>query len=234
MITLTADECRALGTLVEKAMTTPGQYPLSLNALVVGISQKSNRDPVIEIDEDAALRAVDGLCAKGLARNVHVAGSRVEKYRHVAGEALGLRPPELAILAELLLRGPQTVGELRGRASRMHPLGSLEETEEILRGLAAAPPDGPEANAAADRRKRLVRELPPLPGSRAARWLQLLCEDLHPLRDERAGPAGSAGGQAGAGSPRAHGDEVARLVALEARVTEIERLVAELRAALGR
>ncbi len=167
MTTLLPDECRVLGTLIEKALTTPGQYPLSLNSLVTGVNQKSNRDPVVEIDEERALRAIDGLRAKGLARDVTFTGSRVEKYRHTAGEALELRPPALAILAELLLRGPQTVGELRGRASRMHPLDSLEAVEAVLATLAQ------HSNA-------MVREIPPLSGSRAMRWMQLLCESLHP------------------------------------------------------
>lgn len=223
MTTLTPDECRALGTLVEKAMTTPAQYPLSLNALVVGISQKSNRDPVVEIGEDAALRAVDGLCAKGLARNVHFAGSRVEKYRHVAGEALGLRPPELALLAELLLRGPQTVGELRGRASRMHALESLEATEQLLRGLAARG----DAGDGGEGRPALVREIAPAPGTRAPRWIQLLCEDLHPFGLERAETAPIA-------IARDAGPGVAERVAqLESRVDALEKLVADLRAELG-
>lgn len=233
MPALTPDECRALGTLIEKAMTTPAQYPLTLHALVAGIEQKSNRDPTVEIGEDAALRAVDGLCAKGLARNVHVAGSRVEKYRHVAGEALGLRPMELAILAELLLRGPQTVGELRGRASRMHPLASLEVAEQVLRGLASAA-EGPEATAL---RPALVEEIAPAPGSRAPRWTQLLCEGLHP------GPAAAgerdpaAFGDAGRGTRVSEGRTedlgAERIAALEARVAGLERAVAELRGSLG-
>lgn len=167
MANLLPDECRVLGTLIEKALTTPGQYPLSLNSLVTGVNQKSNRDPVVAIDEERALRAIDGLRAKGLARDVTFTGSRVEKYRHTAGESLELRPPALAILAELLLRGPQTIGELRGRASRMHPLDSLEVVEAVLATLA----DGEHA---------MVREIGPLSGSRAMRWMQLLCESLHP------------------------------------------------------
>lgn len=213
---LRPDECRAFGTLIEKALTTPGQYPLSLNALVAGISQRNNREPVVEIDEEAALRAVDGLRAKGLVREVNFTGSRVEKYRHLAGEALGLRAPESALVSELLLRGPQTVGELRGRASRMHPFESLEIVEEVLRTL-SAPAEG---------RAALVRELPPSPGSRAPRWMQLLCEDLHPIvapamDAPRAAPA--------AAEPQTDG----RVASLEARLSALEAQVAEMRSALG-
>ena len=213
MLKLLPDECRVLGTLIEKALTTPGQYPLSLNSLVTGVNQKNNRDPVVEIDEDDALRAIDGLRAKGLARDVTFTGSRVEKYRHTAGEGLEVRAPELALLSELLLRGPQTVGELRGRASRMHPFESLEVVEEVLKTLSQR----------AEPHQPLVRELPPAPGSRATRWMQLLCEDLHPI-----GPSGPVA------SPRSEERAAAspdRLALLEARVTALEAAVAELRGA---
>ena len=216
MLKLLPDECRVLGTLIEKAMTTPGQYPLSLNSLVTGVNQKNNRDPVVEIDEDGAMRAVDGLRAKGLARDVTFTGSRVEKFRHTAGEGLELRPPELAILAELLLRGPQTVGELRGRASRMQAFDSLEAVEGVLQGLSSrAEPSSP-----------LVRELPPAPGSRAPRWMQLLCEDLHPITSA-----------AGAASPMPARLEMPRsddrIEQLEARVAALEATVAELKTLLS-
>ena len=217
MIELSQDECRVLGTLIEKALTTPGQYPLSLNSLVTGVNQKNNRDPVVEIDEDTALRAVDGLRAKGLVRDVSFTGARVEKYRHTAGEALDVRPPELALLSELLLRGPQTVGELRGRAGRMHPFESIEVVESVLASLAGRTEPG----------FPLVRELPPAPGSRAPRWMQLLCEDLHPT-----GPIGPA-----AAAPVARitampaGEE--RLAGLEARVKGLEDTVAGLQSTVA-
>ena len=216
MSKLLPDECRVLGTLIEKAMTTPGQYPLSLNSLVTGVNQKNNRDPVVEVDEDGAMRAVDGLRAKGLARDVTFTGSRVEKFRHTAGEGLDLRPPELAILAELLLRGPQTVGELRGRASRMQAFDSLEAVEGVLQGLSTrSEPNFP-----------MVRELPPAPGSRAPRWMQLLCEDLHPI---------VSGGVAASPAPvrieAPRSDE--RVEQLEARVAALEATVAELKTLLS-
>jgi uncharacterized protein YceH (UPF0502 family) len=168
MLELTPEECRVLGVLIEKALTVPGQYPLSINALAQGCSQKNNRDPVAEYTEDRALTAVDGLRGKNLALEVHLTGSRVLKFRHKALDALGIGVPEEAILAELLLRGPQTLGELRGRASRMHAFESLEVVQGVLEQLMGRP-------------EPLVRRLPPAPGTRAERFAQLLCPTLHPL-----------------------------------------------------
>src|SRR5688500_10413741 len=181
MLQLSPDESRVLGVLVEKATTTPEQYPLSLNAVVNGANQKNNRDPVIVMDEGTAFEALESLRAKGMVVRVDTAGSRVNKYRHRAGDALHVRQGELAVLAELLLRGPQTLGELRGRASRMHPMESLDVVKAMLRALS-------------DREDPLVRELPPAPGSRAERFAQLLCPELHPLdiSGEGAAPTGSA------------------------------------------
>jgi uncharacterized protein YceH (UPF0502 family) len=212
---LSPDECRVLGTLIEKAQTTPAQYPLSLNSIVVGVNQKSNRWPVVTIDEDRALRALDGLRAKGLAREVSLAASRVEKFRHVAREALGVSTGELVLLAELLLRGPQTVGELRGRASRMHPFESLEAVQTILEAMAA-------------RETPLVRELPPSPGSRAKRWMQLLAPALHPLDAPGASDDGDPPVHAD-GTPRVSDD---RLAAIESRLASLETTVADLVAKL--
>lgn len=166
MISLTPLEARALGVLIEKATTTPEQYPLSLNALTNGCNQKSNRSPVMSISEDQAFEAAEGLRAKQLALRVDQAGSRVHKYKHLAGETLHCKAGELAVLAELLLRGPQTLGELRGRASRMVPLATLEDVKTMLRGLM-------------EQSEPLVRELPPLPGTRAENYAQLLATDAH-------------------------------------------------------
>lgn len=163
---LNHDEARALGVLIEKAQTTPAQYPLSLNAIATGASQKNNRDPVEDYDEDRAYDAVDGLRKKGYAREVDLSGSRVNKYRHVAREALDIGTPALVVLAELLLRGPQTSGELRTRAGRMHPLESVEVVEAVLSAMATRQPP-------------LVRRIPPAPGGRAPRWEQLLAPGIH-------------------------------------------------------
>lgn len=168
MIGLTPDECRVLGVLVEKELTTPDQYPLSLNALVNGCNQKNNRDPVVSFDDDRTYDAAESLRQKGLVMRVDQGGSRVHKYRHQAPEKLQVNRYELVILAELLLRGPQTVGELRGRASRMHHLETIEVVSEMLKQLMSRP-------------EPMVRELPPAPGSRAERFVQLLCPDAHPL-----------------------------------------------------
>ena len=217
--TLTPDECRALGTLIEKALTTPAQYPLSLNGLVVGINQKSNRDPVIEIDEARVLRAVDGLAAKSLARAVSMSGARVEKFRHIANESLGLRAPELSLLCELLLRGPQTAGELRSRASRMHHYESMETVENILQSMSTAV----EGDGTASRAP-LVREVPAVAGGRATRWMQLLHPTLHPLHISEASSPATFTARAAA--------EPSELAALTTRVSELERVVEELKRAI--
>jgi uncharacterized protein YceH (UPF0502 family) len=227
MTDLTPNECRVLGTLIEKALTTPAQYPLSLNSLVTGVNQKSNRDPVVEIDDDRALSALDGLRTKGLVRDVSFTGARVEKFRHLAGEALGIRAPEMAILAELLLRGPQTSGELRARATRMAPFDSIEAVEGTLETLATA-------------ERSLVRKIAPSPGSRAPRWVQCLCATLHPLGDSGDGMR-AISEQADRPSPGATAELEARAAQLEARaaqlearVAQLEARVAELTALLGR
>ena len=129
---LDADEVRALGSLLEKEVTTPEYYPLSLNALLNACNQKSNRDPVVHFDEDTIERVVYTLRDKGLLLNITGAGSRVPKYGHRLSEKLNLGRRELAILCELMVRGPQTLGELRMRAERMHPFDDLAEVEAVL------------------------------------------------------------------------------------------------------
>ena len=215
MIELTPDESRVLGVLVEKATTTPEQYPLSLNAVLNGANQKNNRDPVLTMAEGDAFEALEALRAKGLVVRVDMAGSRVNKYRHQAGEALHVRGAELAILAELLLRGPQTVGELRGRASRMHAMESLDVVKNMLRALS-------------EREVPLVREIPPAPGSRAERYVQLLCPDLHPLD----APVAAAGPAVGAAPTPATG-LAARVEALESEVATLRDALRRLAAAVG-
>lgn len=208
MLHLTPDESRVLGVLIEKATTTPDQYPLSLNAVVNGANQKNNRDPVITIDEGGAFEALEALRTKGLVVRSDMAGSRVNKYRHLASEVLHARPAEIALLAELLLRGPQTLGELRGRAARMHAFESLEAVKNMLTALMT-------------REEPLVKELPPAPGSRAERYAQLLCPELHSLE---------------AAAAPASGDDAhaARAPGLAGRVEALEAEVAELKSALRR
>ena len=164
MIHLTANEARALGVLIEKATTTPEQYPLSLNALTNGCNQKNNRDPVMNLTDDQVFDAVDALRQKQLVVRVDSAGSRVHKYRHETTNVLRVGGASMAVLGELLLRGPQTLGEIRGRATRMHEIPTLDDAKAALRTLM-------------DRPEPLAKELPPAPGSRAERYAQLLCVD---------------------------------------------------------
>jgi hypothetical protein len=211
MSQLTPDECRVLGVLIEKAQTTPGQYPLTLNAVTTGANQKNNRSPVVNLSEDDALHALDGLRSKGLAREVMMTGSRVQKHRHIAREGLGVDTSELVILAELLLRGPQTVGELRGRATRMHPIESIEVVSAILAHLM-------------EREEPYIRKCAPAPGSRAPRYAQLLCPDLHPLDAELVDTPEAA---------RTPAVSAAAASDLLARVERLERQVAHLAESLG-
>jgi uncharacterized protein YceH (UPF0502 family) len=215
MITLTADESRVLGVLVEKAQTTPDQYPLSLNAIVNGANQKNNRYPVLEMAEQAAFEAAEGLRGKQLVVRVDQVGGRVHKYRHSAAETLGVRTAELVVLAELLMRGPQTLGELRGRASRMQPRESINRVKEVLRALA-------------DRPEPYVKQIPPSPGSRAERYVQLLCPDLHDIggADQPASTPAPAGFSASESL-------AARVTQLEAEVLSLRDLVSKLASAVG-
>jgi uncharacterized protein YceH (UPF0502 family) len=132
---LSDEEVRVLGSLIEKEITTPDYYPLSLNALMVACNQSSNREPVTHFDESTVAEAVEGLREKKLVNIIGRGESRVTKYRHVLYEALGLRPPAVAALCVLLLRGPQTVGEIRTRTNRLYDFGSLEEVETVLGSL---------------------------------------------------------------------------------------------------
>jgi uncharacterized protein len=143
-----AVEIRVLGCLLEKQRTTPDAYPLSLNALRAACNQSTNRDPVVDYDEATIKDALARLRRRGWTRLASGAGSRAAKYRHLLDEALGLRPDEQAVLCVLLLRGPQTPGELKGRTERMHPFADLGQIEDVLdrlgdRGLAARLPRRP-------------------------------------------------------------------------------------------
>jgi uncharacterized protein YceH (UPF0502 family) len=134
-------EVRVLGALLEKEVTTPEYYPLTLNALVNACNQKSSRDPVVNYEEEAVQQALALLRHKGLAVRISGAGHRVEKYAHSLGERLNLGRRESAVLCVLMLRGPQTVGELRGRTERIHEFTELEDVEHCLESLAARTPE---------------------------------------------------------------------------------------------
>jgi uncharacterized protein len=162
--TLTEVEARVLGALIEKEVTTPEYYPLSLNALMNACNQKSNRDPLMHLDEEAVRIALRGLSDQFLARSAG-GDSRVAKYEHRLGETFNFDRKETAIICELLLRGPQTPGELRSRAERMHPFEDLSEVQTTL--------------------QRLMRREPPLvvllarqPGMKEARYAHLLSGDV--------------------------------------------------------
>ncbi len=158
-------ETRVLGALVEKENTTPDYYPLSLNALINACNQKSNRDPVMNLDEDAVRQALDALHEKGLAGPVSGADSRVTKYEHRLQEAFNFTRGEIAILCVLFLRGPQTPGELRGRTERMHPFEDLSQVQSTLQRLM-------------QREQPLVKVLPRQPGTKEARYAHLLSGDV--------------------------------------------------------
>ncbi len=134
-ITLNEVEARILGCLIEKEITTPDYYPLTLNALTNACNQKSNRNPVVSYDETTVVRGLDDLSEKGLAKRVVAAGSRVPKYQHSFTDKFDLARREVAVLCELMLRGPQTAGEIRTHAGRMYEFKGLEEVDEILKGL---------------------------------------------------------------------------------------------------
>jgi uncharacterized protein len=164
---LTDIEARVLGALAEKESTTPDYYPLSLNALVNACNQKSNRDPVMNLDEDAVRDALDSLNAKNLAGAVSGAESRVTKYEHRLQEVFNFTRGEAAVICALLLRGPQTPGELRGHSERMYQFAELSDVQSTLQRLMQRAP-------------ALVRVLPRQPGTKEARYMHLFCGDAAP------------------------------------------------------
>lgn len=224
MLTLTPHEARVLGVLVEKALTVPAQYPLTLNGLTVGCNQKNNRHPVMNLTEDDVFDAVEMLRQKGLVREAMLSGSRVAKYRHLSREVLNVETPALVVLTELMLRGPQSLGELRQNASRMHALESTEAVKAVLDELAS-------------REEPLVKEYPPPPGGRARVYRQLLAPTAHGepaaatadgLAEESDAPRirPSPPSEAGAGM-------AARLEALEGEVARLRGVVERLAQDLG-
>jgi uncharacterized protein len=157
-----AVELRVLGCLIEKQRTTPDAYPLSLNSLRLACNQSTNRDPVVDYDEATIRRALDGLSERRWARLASGAGSRAAKYRHLLDEALGLDDAELALLAVLMLRGPQTPGELKQRAERLHRFDSTAALDETLHALTS---------------RELAARLRRRPGQKEERYVQLLGGD---------------------------------------------------------
>lgn len=216
---LSSAELRVLGSLVEKAVTTPDYYPLTLNSLTLACNQQSNRDPVVVYDETMVVRALDGLREKRLASVFTGAESRVAKYKHNFTESLQLTPAEIGLLCVLMLRGPQTLAELRARTERFQPFESLAEVDEVLTALAARQP------------QPLVVKLPRLPGTKEPRYAHLL-----------AGPIDVAALTAPISTPppepatlavRAENDRVAKLetetAALRAELAALRQQFAEFR-----
>jgi uncharacterized protein YceH (UPF0502 family) len=158
---LTETEARIIGALIEKQLTTPEYYPLTLNALVNACNQKNNRDPVVSYDETSVNETIENLRDRNLVYVFYGSTSRVPKYKHMLPSVYELNEPETALMCEMLLRGPQTLGELRGRCERLHPFSSLGEVQKTLDGLMRR--DDP-----------LVVRLPVQPGRKEARFAHLL------------------------------------------------------------
>lgn len=216
---LSASEIRVLGSLVEKAVTTPDYYPLTLNSLTLACNQLSNRDPVVAFDETVVVRALDGLREKRLASVFTGAESRVAKYKHSLTDALLLTPGELGLLCVLMLRGPQTLAELRTRTERFQPFESHAEVEEALQALSTR------------QAQPLVVKLPRLPGTKEPRYAHLLAGpiDLSAL----AAPPGIPPAEPATLAVRAENERLAKLeaetVALRGELDELRRQFADFR-----
>jgi uncharacterized protein YceH (UPF0502 family) len=197
-----AVEIRVLGCLIEKQRTTPDQYPLSLNALRLACNQSTNRDPVVEYDERTIKGALERMSRRGWTRFASGAGSRALKYRHLLDEALDLSEADLALLAVMMLRGPQTLGELKGRSERLHRFESLAEVESTLDTLAG---------------RELAARLARRPGQKEDRYAQLLGGDAAPPEDQPQPPVAAE-------AP----PDPDRVGALERRVERLEQQLAGL------
>lgn len=197
-------DVRVLGSLIEKEITTPDNYPLSLNALVNACNQSSNREPVVHYDDVTVKAAVDRLRKRSLVRSIQGAGERVIKYMHLLADAMDLDRAQLAVLDVLMLRGPQTLGEIRTRASRMYDFQTLEDVEGTLDGLAARSPEP------------LVVRLERQVGQKEARFAQLL-----------------SGEPEVAAAPALHVDVVPNSEPAPDRLGQLEEVVASLQKEVG-
>jgi uncharacterized protein len=204
---LTDIEVRVLGALVEKQVTTPEYYPLTLNSLTLACNQKNNRNPVTSYSENEVAQALESLREKNLTYVFHGSTSRVPKYKHVMPEVMHLSKPEMAVMCVLMLRGPQTVGELRGNGARLHEFSGLEEVEETLSGLVSREPEP------------LVIRLQRQPGQKEARVAHLLSGEVSiDAQSEEVAPTRSRSRD---------GNE--RVATLEAEVETLKTEVARLR-----
>ncbi len=210
-LSLTENEVRVLGSLIEKDITTPEYYPLSLNALVNACNQKSNRDPVMQLDENVVRDAVSGLQERRMAGLAGGADSRVPKYEHRLQEVFNFTRPEIAVLCVLLLRGPQTPGELRGRTERMHRFEALDDVQSALQKLMQ--PDPP-----------LVKVLPRQPGTKESRCMHLFAGDVTEAESAHAATA----------TVDRNFGETERVARLEEDVAALRREVGELKDHLER
>jgi uncharacterized protein len=203
---LTDVEARILGSLIEKELTTPDNYPLSLNALMSACNQTSNREPVVQYDENTVSHAVESMRKRSLVRAVQQSGSRVMKYRHLTAETLNLDTRQTALLGVLLLRGPQTAGELKTRTARLATFESLEEVDAVLETLIARAAEP------------LVVRLPRRPGQKEVRFAHLMSGEISDDAQERA-----------ASNPEPARD---RIGAVEESVDELRKEIADLRSQL--
>ncbi|MDE0804325.1 MAG: YceH family protein [Acidimicrobiales bacterium] len=202
-------ERRVLGTLIEKEVTVPDTYPMTLKGLLAGCNQKNNREPVTDLDTFTVQRTLDALKARGVVRFVHPShGARSTKFRHVLDEALSLEPAELALVSVLFLRGPQTLSELRTRTERAHPFDSLDDVESSLEELARREPP-------------MVVHLDRQPGQKETRWMHLLGDEEAPFVAEP-DPVPVVGEAAPAP------DLAERVATLEARLEALESVLADL------
>jgi uncharacterized protein YceH (UPF0502 family) len=213
-VELSTHEARVIGCLIEKQVATPDQYPLSLNALVNACNQKSNRHPVLELDEREVQAVVDGLIKRQLVLEKSGFGSRVPKYQHLFCNtqfgSLKFSPQGTAVVCELLLRGPQTPGELRTHAARLAPLKDVSEVEAELEELMTRP-DGP-----------FVAKLPREPGRRESRYMQLFSGEAPPPSEDAAGGSGRPDGIDA-------GSLADRVAALEAEVARLQQAIEALK-----
>jgi uncharacterized protein YceH (UPF0502 family) len=207
MLTILTDvETRVLGSLIEKQVTTPEYYPLTLNSLTLACNQKNNRHPVSAYSENQVADALESLREKNLAYVFYGSTSRVPKYKHVMPEVMHLSHPELALMCVLMLRGTQTPGELRGSASRLHDFSSLEEVEETLNGLISHDPDP------------LVVRLPRQPGQKEVRFAHLLSGEIDVEALAESAPVAAP-------SRRSGSEQVERLEQkVEALTAEVDKL----------
>ena len=205
-IVLTDVEARVLGALVEKDITTPDYYPLSLNALVNACNQKNNRDPVMNLDENQVREALSGLEAMGLAGPASSADSRVTKYEHHLQDVFNFSRGETAVICVLLLRGPQTLGELRGRTERLHRFEDLEAVQAALQHLMRREPP-------------LAVMLPRQPGTKESRYAHLLSGEITVTAPASRGAAPAA----------AEGGDQDKILRLEGQLATLEREVSDLK-----